>query len=74
MDCWPEHQVAVAVFSKMATQWRTGFSGATGLDYGALPTVLRLAGVPRADWPALFDDIRVMERGALHLMREKTSQ
>lgn len=74
MDCWPEHQVAVAVFSKLTTQWRTGFAGAIGLDYGTLPTVFRLARVPRADWPALFDDIRVMERGALHLMRETASR
>lgn len=74
VDCWPEHEAAVAVFARLTTQWRTGFSGATGLDYVALPTVFRLAGVPRADWPALFDDIRVMERGALHVMRERASQ
>lgn len=74
MDCWPEHWPAFSVFSKLTTQWRAGFSGAIGLDYGALPTVFRLTGIPRADWPALFEDIRVMERGALHLMREETAQ
>jgi len=74
VECWPEHQAALSVFYKLTTQWRTGFAGATGLDYGALPTVFRLAGVPRADWSALFEDIRVMERGALHYMRERNSQ
>ena len=74
VECWPEHQVAVSVFSKLSPQWRTGFAGATGLDYAALPTVFRLAGVPRADWPHLFEDIRVMERGALHFMRAQSSQ
>jgi hypothetical protein len=58
----------------LTTQWRTGFAGAVGLDYGVLPTVFRLAGIPRGDWPALFEDIRVMERGALHLMREKSAR
>jgi hypothetical protein len=64
--------VAVSVFSKLTTQWRAGFAGAIGLDYATLPTVFRLAAVPRAEWPVLFDDIRVMERGALHFMRERS--
>lgn len=57
-------------FITSATQWRVGMSGATGLDYGALPTVLRLTGVPRADWPQVFDDLRLMEDAALAQMRK----
>jgi hypothetical protein len=74
VDCWPEHQVAVGVFSRLTTQWRVGFSGAVGLDYVALPTVFQLLGVSRTDWPQLFEDIRVMERGALHYMRALSAQ
>lgn len=49
----------------MQTQWRTGMSGVVGLDYTALESVLRLLGVKRTRWPALFDDVRVMELAAM---------
>ncbi len=45
--------------------------GATGLDYNAVPVVLRLQGVPRADWSQLFEDVRVMEGVALQAMRQE---
>lgn len=62
------------VFVSMSTQWRTGFSGATGLDYGALPTVLRLQSIPRPDWPDTFDALRVLEGEALSVMREASER
>jgi hypothetical protein len=49
----------------MGTQWRVGMGGATGLDYGVLPHVLRLVGVPKREWPRVFDDLRVMEAAVL---------
>lgn len=55
----------------MSTQWRVGMAGATGLDYNALPAVLRLSEVQRKDWPAIFDDLRILEDAALALMRAK---
>lgn len=58
----------------MRTQWRVGAVGPIGLDYGALPVVLGMRGVPRRRWAALFDDLRVMEQAALdamHRAREK---
>jgi hypothetical protein len=58
------------VFIAMATQWRTGAIGATGLDYGALPAVFRLVGVPRAKWPDTFECLRVMESEAMKVMGE----
>lgn len=71
VEVWPDNMDAVKVFSAMGTQWRTGMSGVTGLDYAVLPSVLRLTAVPRADWPAVFDDLRVMEGAALtHLHRD----
>lgn len=54
----------------MSTQWRSGFSGATGLDYSALPAVLRMTGMARKDWPQIFDDLRILEDAALTQMRE----
>ncbi|MCA1857456.1 DUF1799 domain-containing protein [Massilia oculi] len=69
VEIWPENLPAYDAFCGMSTQWRVGMSGATGLDYNALPVVLRLQGAPRADWQQLFVDIRVMEQQALLSMR-----
>jgi len=54
----------------MGTQWRMGAGGATGLDYGVLPNVMRLVGVPVKDRPGVFQDIRVMESEAIAVMAE----
>lgn len=54
----------------MGTQWRTGACGATGLDYGVLPGVMRLVGVPAKDRQTVFQDIRVMESEALAVMAD----
>jgi len=63
--------MAVNVFVAMSTQWRTSVSGATGLDYGVLPHVMRLVGVGVKDRTAVFDAIRLMEDAALEMMRVK---
>jgi hypothetical protein len=68
---WPENWLPLQVFVAMATQWRTGVAGATGLDYAVLPLVMRWQGVPRADQPEVFDAVRVMESEALRLLAEK---
>jgi hypothetical protein len=71
-EVWPDNWQALDVFMSMGTQWRTGVAGATGLDYGVLPDVMRLRGVPKSDRPEVFDWIRLMEGEALGQMREKT--
>lgn len=70
MALLPENQLPFDVFCAMDTQWRVGVGGATGLDYGALPTVLRLSGVKRAEWSGVWDSVRVMERAALEEMHK----
>lgn len=47
--------------------------GATGLDYGVLPSVLRLLGIPRGEWPALFEQLQIIESEALTIMSEARS-
>ena len=59
------------MFRAACTQWRIGISGATGLDYNALPFIFRMKRVSRADWQQLFEDITEMEEAALELFREK---
>lgn len=68
LGLWPENLLPFTVFLSCSTQWRMGFGGPTGLDYTVLPTVLRLRGIPRADWPDLFDDLRTLEAEALAVM------
>ncbi len=69
-EIWPDVWPAFVVFETMSTQWRAGACGATGLDYGVLPNVMRLCGVKAADRIVIFDDIRSMEAEALSVMSE----
>jgi hypothetical protein len=56
----------VRLFRELRTQWQVGGLGVpVGLRYEVLPFLLRLQGVPRADWPVLLDHLRVMEGAAL---------
>ena len=68
VEVWPDNVSIVNVFTSMSTQWRVGMAGATGLDYNALPAVLRLLRVSRADQAEVFDGIRTMEAAALDVM------
>ncbi len=45
-------------------------NGPTGLDYGVLQDILRLRGVPQAQWSELFDAIQMMEAAALSTIHE----
>lgn len=66
-----ENIPAFLLFSELATQWRMGYAGPTGLDYAVLPAVFDVYPIAPADRRAMFDDIRVMERAALNEMAKK---
>lgn len=70
-DVFPENYTSVGVFNAMRTQWRTDMGVPVGLDYAALPSVMRLFGVPAVQRRRVFDDVRVMEHAAICLMREQ---
>jgi hypothetical protein len=70
-DVWPDNLIALNVFIAMQTQWRVGYTGATGLDYTALPAVLSLVGVPADEQPDTFECLRAMEAEALAQMEKK---
>ena len=61
----------MALFTRLSTQWRVGPVGLIGLDYAALPVVMRMMAVPRGEWPALFDDLRTLEIETLRLSAAK---
>lgn len=71
-EVWPDSVPATRLFCAMATQWRAGMSGATGLDYGVLPAVMELLGIAPDERPGVFEDVRVMESEALKVMHERT--
>ena len=76
VEVWPENVRAYEVFDALAGQWRFRPSGMGAampfaLDHAAIPPTLELLNIPRADWPQLFEDLRVMESAALQAMRQE---
>jgi len=70
VDIYPENLHATNVFISMTTQWRVGVGGPIGLDYAAIPAVMRLCAVPVPERADTFECIRTMESEALLVMRE----
>lgn len=70
IEVWPDNVLAVNVFIAMSTQWRSSGVGVIGLDYNALPVVMRFSGVPPADRAGVFESIRILEDAALETMRK----
>ena len=71
-EVWPENHEVFLLFMQMQTQWRTGASGPSGLDYNTLFTFMSLMSIAPAKQIELLDDIRVMEATALtEIHREK---
>lgn len=65
----PDVWTSFHLFQSLSTQWRTGFGGATGLDYNVLPWMMRVHGIE--DEATALNDIRIMERTALKIMHKK---
>lgn len=64
-EVWPDNWLSFLVMDSMGTQWRTTEHRVIGLDYGVLPTVMRLLGVPPNTRSRVFQDVRVMESEVL---------
>ena len=67
---WLIHQPVLNVFNSLATQWRLGIKGPSGIDYSVLPVVMDLHNINQQDRAQLFADLQVMESAALEQMRE----
>lgn len=72
---WAENDTALEAFCALGTQWRmlAHMSGVvwTGIEYAAIPPVLRLMAVPRAAWRDTFGALQIMERAALAALNGK---
>lgn len=66
---WPQNWKIVRLFIALATQWRVGMNGATGLDYAAVPPVARGYGIRLTQ--SVWDGLRAMEGEALRVMNAK---
>lgn len=67
------NQEAVDLFLGLSTQWRwvagRGGTARIGLDYQAIPALLKLQAIPEARWPRLMESLQVMEAAALEAAR-----
>ena len=70
-DIWPEHVQAFELFNFMGTQWRTGMSGPTGLDYSVMYQKMGRMNLSAEEYDQLEADVMVMERTALACIHEK---
>ena len=70
VEIWPDNMQAVNVFIASSTQWRIDSKRATGLDYTAVESTMRMMGIKRKDMGDILEDIRVMEYEALDTMRK----
>lgn len=68
LDVWPDVWTTFLVFQSASTQWRTGMTGPTGLDYSIMPWLMKVHGVE--DEAAALADLRVMEAAALREMHK----
>jgi hypothetical protein len=70
-DCWS----ALELFLALQGQWRVvaGFGGVfyQGLDYPAVESLLRLKISSKKKRARLFDQIRLIEQGALSTINDK---
>lgn len=74
-EVWEENWLSFRVFESLGTQWNVavGMSGLyhAGINYLALPIVMRRYKVPHEDRDRVFDDIRLMERAAREVLNKR---
>ena len=71
IEVWECNADAFYVFESMATQWRVGMAGATGLDYAAMPVVMDMVGVRSKRRTEVFASVQIMEQEALATWAEE---
>jgi hypothetical protein len=64
-----ENVEAIGWFMKLQTQWRMGMNGPVGLDYQVFFLWAKDEGVKRQDRLWLLEDLRLVEREFLGVMR-----
>lgn len=70
-ELWPENEKSIALFSRLSTQWRTGFSGPVGLDYNPFFYLMSRMNLTTEEHDQLLYDIQQIESEALNIMHKK---
>lgn len=66
IDVWPDNWESVLFFDALGGgSWNMGPQGPVGLRPEAFREVRLAMGIGRDRWPAVFDDVRVMQDAAL---------
>lgn len=71
LTLWSCHLDSWSFFGAVQTQWRVGFGGREGLDYGAVEIVMKRRRIPEDQRDRLFADLQVIEMAALAAWSEK---
>lgn len=73
VEVWPENWEAWTLFMRVATQWRYGFSGPTGLDYAAVYPLIDRMHLDPEDWDRMLADLQVIELAAREQIQENAA-
>ncbi len=68
-EVFSENWEAIKVFLSASSQWHTGFSGPTGLNYQSIDFLFKIYSIKNRK--AIFEDIQVIEGAALKEMRAR---
>lgn len=68
---YPQNWPTLTLFLALTTQWRVSESGATGLDYAAIPVAAKALRIKLTE--SRFHGLRTMEGEALRLMSKSRS-
>jgi hypothetical protein len=60
-EVWEENWLAVEMFLRVQTQWRSAMGGLLGLDYGAVEWLFNLYAVAAEDQRSMLEDLQIME-------------
>lgn len=70
VELWPDNEPAIGLYSRVATQWRTGPGGPFGLDYNIVYREMDDQGLSGDSREEMKAAIRVIEAAALRHLRE----
>lgn len=70
VEVWPDNVQAVNLLISVRTQWRMGFGGPVGLDYGPVFHKMDRMGLTPERYEELEEEIRTMEQAALAEMHK----
>lgn len=73
-EIWHENWDAWQTFLACGTQWAVGLQGATGLNYTALESVMRMRCIPPEQQPEIFEKVRLIETGVLKAFAKQRAQ